>query len=144
MRAKRNKKPVAPAPAPDCPYCGQAARLMLDSSPIYHGRNFGPLWICDDCQAWVGTHKTSKRHAPLGRLANAELRAAKTKAHAAFDPLWKRKMQRDGCKQYEARAAAYAWLSEKMAIPAADTHIGMFDLAQCAQVVALCSPFHKT
>ena len=46
------------------------------------------IWHCWPCGAYVGVHKNSPDHAPLGRLANAELRKMKIKAHAAFDKLW--------------------------------------------------------
>ena len=72
-----------------CPYCGKEAEL-IDSSVIY-GRSYGMAYICFDCDAYVGTHKGTEK--PLGRLANAELRKWKMRAHDAFDPIWKsRKM----------------------------------------------------
>jgi hypothetical protein len=84
------------------------------------------------CDAWVGTHKNSPTHAPLGRLANAELRAAKRAAHAAFDPLWKGGQM--------SRSKAYALLAQKMGIDPKDSHIGMFDVEQCKTVILLCTP----
>jgi hypothetical protein len=75
----------------------------------------------------VGTHKNSKEHKPLGRLANAELRAAKKRAHAAFDPLWK--------SGHMKRGSAYAWLSDTLGIDKKDAHIGMFDVERCNAVV---------
>jgi len=63
---------------------------------------------------------------PLGRLANAELRSAKSAAHAMFDPLWKSKKMR--------RSQAYSWLAAQMKIKPEDCHIGMFDVEQCKQV----------
>jgi hypothetical protein len=65
---------------------------------------------------------------PLGDLANAPLREARMAAHAAFDPLWKTGQKR--------RGSAYAWLAEQLGIDRRDTHIGMFDEATCARVVA--------
>ena len=46
-----------------CPYCGKPATLLEDSSPIYRGTNFGPVFICWPCEAWVGVHKGT--HKPL-------------------------------------------------------------------------------
>jgi len=71
-----------------CPYCGKNA-VLTDSAVVYHGRSYGMIWLCRPCWAYVGTHKNSRKHAPLGRIANAELRDWKKKVHAAFDPLWK-------------------------------------------------------
>jgi hypothetical protein len=68
---------------------------------------------------------------PLGRLANAQLRVAKQKAHAAFDPIWK------GGKY--SRREAYNRLAKGMRIPVEDCHIGMFDVDQCKFVVYLAS-----
>ena len=68
-----------------CPYCGQVA-VLVDSSIVY-GRSFGLIYLCAPCDAYVGTHKGSPRHAPLGTLANKELREARLKAHEILDPL---------------------------------------------------------
>lgn len=66
---------------------------------------------------------------PLGRLAGARLRKAKSQAHAAFDPLW-----RDGEMD---RNQAYAWLAGELGIEPEDCHIGEFDVDTCKRVVAL-------
>lgn len=121
-----------------CDYCGQPAVLLKDSASLYHGRDFGPVWHCAPCEAWVGCHKNSPTFAPLGRLANAFLRAHKQLAHAAFDPLWEAKLRRDGCSKSAARKAAYAWLAGKMGIPVGECHIGMFDAARCMEAVRIC------
>lgn len=74
-----------------CPYCGQQASLVSGKEiypyrPDLHDRMF---WLCRPCDAYVGTHKNSKRHVPLGLLANADLRWARMRAHAVFDGYWK-------------------------------------------------------
>lgn len=128
-----------------CDYCGQKAALVKSSviyGPTYP--DFGLMWYCKDCQAWVGTHENSKDHKPLGRLANKELRTAKMQAHQAFDRLWRRKIIRDKCSKTKARKAGYAWLAAKLNIPISKCHIGMFSVEQCMQVVHVCSPFNKT
>lgn len=121
-----------------CPYCERPADLV-DSKEIY-GRSYGMAWLCRPCEAYVGCHENSKDHAPLGRLANAELRQMKIAAHAQFDPLWQRKMERERCSKSKARKAAYQWLAEQMGIEVKRCHIGMFDVEQCSQVVAICRP----
>lgn len=112
-----------------CPYCGGFARLV-DSSDVYRsGRNYGKLWACMPCGAWVGVHKNSRTFAPLGRLANAELRKAKIEAHSAFDRLWKEwDLDRD---------EAYSWLADRLGIEARECHIGMFDLEMCRRVIEI-------
>jgi hypothetical protein len=114
-----------------CPYCGDPA-VLTSSTEVYQGRDFGLIWLCRPCQAWVGVHRNSPKAAPLGRLANLSLRRAKMKAHAAFDPLWK------ADKAFGSRRQAYEWLSDAMGLPYSQTHIGMFDESQCAVVVEVC------
>ena len=118
-----------------CHYCDQAADYV-DSSEVY-GRSYGMMYLCRPCLAWVGVHKGTNK--PLGRLANKELREWKIKAHAAFDPLWKKKMLK-GFSKKEARNAGYRWLAKQMGICREDCHIGMFDVEQCKQVVEICTP----
>jgi hypothetical protein len=113
-----------------CPYCDQHAALVLGSSVYPHRADLNKLrfYICRPCDAWVGCHGSGVT--PLGRLANAELRRAKMAAHAAFDPLWKRRTMK--------RSAAYKWLADSLAIDPKDCHIGMFDVQTCERVVELC------
>lgn len=118
-------------PAPQtlyCPYCGRKAEYV-DSKVVY-GKSYGKIYLCRNCMAYVGVHRGTSK--PLGRLANAELRYWKKQAHAAFDPLW----------QYGrfkgSRNVAYVWLSKQMGTPIDKTHIGMFDVWQCKQVVSIC------
>ena len=116
-----------------CPYCGALAKLV-DSSIVY-GRSYGMIWDCRPCDAYVGVHKNSPNHAPLGRLANGKLRRSKQKAHSAFDVLWK--------NGFMPRVAAYAWLSDAMGISPKQTHIGMFDHEQCQSVIVHVNAFLK-
>lgn len=108
-----------------CPYCKRRAQLV-DSKEVYD-RSYGMIFLCRPCQAWVGCHKGTKR--PLGRLANAELRQWKSKAHLYFDRSWRGKKK--------SRGRAYELLAEKLNIDQEDAHIGMFDVEQCKKVVEL-------
>ena len=112
----------------NCDYCGKPARFV-DSAIVYHGHSYGMIYYCPDCQAWVGCHKGSD--APMGRLADAELRRWKRGAHAALDPLWRYRIIGN-------RQRVYAWLSERMGLPPEKTHIGMFDVDQCKDVIRIC------
>lgn len=123
--------------APTCPYCGRVSVFRETSFHLYANRDFGPVWECSPCRAWVGCHKGTK--VPLGRLADAKLREAKRRAHAAFDPLWIKKMQLEGCKKGRARGKGYVWLAHQLGINVKDCHIGMFDVAQCERVVEVCT-----
>lgn len=110
-----------------CPYCGQQAEYV-DSAVIY-GRSYGMVYLCRPCDAYVGVHKGTDQ--PLGRLANRELRRWRNRAHAMFDPLWQKGRFR------RRRNDAYAWLAEKMGLPKEETHIAMFDIPQCKQVIQI-------
>jgi hypothetical protein len=135
-----------------CPYCGQNSEFV-DSETIY-GKSYGMIYLCRDCDAYVGVHKGKNRS--LGRLANKELREAKKRAHLYFDHIWKRKIQmgiadepsRKHGRNYakwrdQCRKSAYTWLSEQLNIEKQYTHIGMFDIEHCEKVVELCKPFYK-
>lgn len=122
-----------------CPYC-KAKAEFVDSAEIY-GRSYGMIYLCRPCDAYVGVHKGTEK--PLGRLANAELREWKIKAHAAFDPLWKRKMIRDNCRKQVARGKGYKWLAGQLEINCSDCHIGMFDVKMCKKVIDICGKYNK-
>ena len=115
---------------PKCPYCGDLS-VLTDSAEVYGGKSYGNIWICRPCQAWVGVHKTDAYNRPLGRLANAELRRWKMKAHGAFDPLWKK-----AC--FSSRGAAYTWLAKELGLSTDTCHIGMFDVDTCKKVTEVC------
>lgn len=133
------KKP----PAPTCPYCGETA-VLTDGRPVYRTARFGHVWTCGDypnCDAYVTCHPNTTQ--PLGRLANAELRKWKKRAHAVFDPMWKAEQRRQNRKHQtlSARKRGYTWLASALKIDSADCHIGMFDVTTCQRVVELCKPY---
>ena len=126
-----------------CTYCGKPAQL-LTGNVLYPGRldfansNF---WKCFGCDAYVGCHRAGtysvvKGHRvehvgtePLGILANAQLRRAKSAVHEVFDPLWKSGLM--------GRNAAYQWLAKQLGIPKRLCHIGLFDIERCNQVIRI-------
>jgi NAD-dependent aldehyde dehydrogenases len=116
----------------DCPYCNRPVylvngKMMYPHRPDLYEKKF---YLCIPCNAYVGCHPGTTE--PLGRLANAELRAAKIAAHAAFDPLWRTVGNRK-------RSEAYRWLADKLGIRWKDCHIGMFDVETCKRVVEICN-----
>jgi hypothetical protein len=117
-----------------CPYCGTPAHLVGGDTVYPNRPDLRHLWfwICVPCDAYVGTHKNSPKHKPLGRLANANLRYWKMMAHAAFDTLWQ---HGDGNM---TRNDAYAWLALRLGIDIKACHIGMFDIDTCRSVVDIC------
>ena len=120
-----------------CPYCDKKAELVTGKEIYPHrfdlyGKFF---WLCRDCDAYVGCHPVSRQNKcssnPLGRLANAELRKSKIKAHSAFDPIWR-------CGE-KSRSEAYKWLAESLGVSRQNCHIGMFDVDMCNRVVEVCN-----
>lgn len=112
-----------------CQYCGNQANLVMGDKIYPHRKDLftKKFYICESCQAWVGTHRDGT---PLGRLANKELRLLKKKAHDSFDPLW-----RYGAKN---RQQAYRWLAKEMNLSREQCHIGMFNEEQCKKVIEIC------
>ena len=123
-----------------CPYCGKES-VYVDSSVIY-GRSYGMIYLCKDCDAYVGVHKGTDK--ALGRLANRELRTAKKAAHYYFDKIARTDLINTIYPEYipkmSNRGKAYKWLSESLNIPHEHCHIGMMDIADCMRVVELCKP----
>ena len=125
-----------------CPYCGQVPKLV-DSIVIYRQKSYGMMYLCADCNAYVGVHKGTNR--ALGRLANKELRSAKMDAHHWFDKIAMTDLCKtllDGSSKH-GRSAAYAWLAGKMQMPKEICHIGMMDVEQCRRVVSICQEYLK-
>ena len=114
---------------PVCNYCENESELVGGESIYPHRPDLFSLkfYKCDPCDAYVGTHKNTKNHEPLGRLANKDLRAAKQAAHRAFDPMWR--------DHYMKRKEAYKWLADALEIDVKDCHIGMFSESTCIDVV---------
>ena len=122
----------------NCHYCGNPAELVTGRIIYPHRPDLFDLnfWRCEPCDAYVGCHKKQGDGSqPLGRLANAELRKAKNKAHAAFDPHWQGKKQ--------SRSDAYAWLAKQLGMPVERTHIGEFDVDDCMRVVTACERINE-
>lgn len=150
---------------PLCDYCGMPARLVTGQELYPHRDDLQMVnaWKCDPCEAWVGCHRAGVRvllgttpvisdgTLPLGRLAKSDLRAAKQRAHATFDPYWKNMSDwlthpaYDPAVRYAGarRRRLYAWLAKEMGIPPHQCHIGMFDVEQCQQVVQIMSRVGK-
>lgn len=134
--------------APIC-YCGRTSEFLPSSEQLY-GVEYGPVYFCEPCYAWVGCHKGTTR--PLGIPASQEIREARRKAHAVFDPIWQSiwkdlnrahavKLGRRVPDYYgkgEARRSVYSWLADKMGIPVEECHISWFNVEECNSVIELC------
>lgn len=116
---------------PACPYCHAPAVLVTGdviyadfvSAEVAHAL----FWQCAPCDAYVGTHRNSKRAAPFGTLANKELRTMRRRVHSLLDPLW-----RSG---EMARPEAYAWLATRLGLDVKRTHVGMFREPECMAAI---------
>ena len=81
--------------------------------------------------AETAVHTSAAMAEQTSPLADATLRKWKMAAHASFDPLWKTGPFRG------RRKAAYGWLAGQMGLPVEKTHIGMFDVPQCQEVIKI-------
>ena len=107
-----------------CPYCDKEAEYS--SSLKFYGQDYKTnVYFCTPCDARVGTHKNSSK--PLGTMANSHLRVYRTKCHALIDPYWK-------SGKY-TRNAVYKRMSKVMGLTPEETHIGMFSMEQCLQLI---------
>ncbi len=118
-----------------CLYCGKRAELVNGATvyphiEILHAKMF---YLCSPCDAYVGCHPGTNK--PLGVLANAETRKARSEAHKYFDALWRNVAIG---RRAEYRRMTYEWLAEKLGINRPDCHIAHFDIAMCARVVSIC------
>lgn len=72
-------------PKVECTHCLLPSQLRFFTDKDYpYTKNYGPVYICVLCEAWVGCHKGTEQ--PLGAPANAALRQARQRVHAVFDP----------------------------------------------------------
>lgn len=113
---------------PVCPYCSKES-FLVDSKVVYGGRSYGMIWLCSPCQAWVGTHKNSSDHEPLGSLAKEGLRLLRSMTHRVFDSLWKEKGM--------SRTESYLYLQSLMEMTPEQAHIGKFNEDECQKLIDL-------
>ena len=70
-----------------------------------------------------------------GSGGNPKLRAARHRAHQAFDPIWR--------ERHMSRTDAYVWLAVQMKWPKGDCHMGMMNADECERVVILSRAYLK-
>lgn len=116
--------------------CGECKSYsdLTDGETIYPHRPdlfHKSFWKCPKCGAYCGCHRGTSE--PLGIPAGPDTRKARSKAHGAFDKLWKKP------GGVMSRTAAYKWLAAKMEIPSKECHIGVMNVWEAELVVSLCS-----
>ena len=123
-----NKKKKKKQQEMRCPFCG--GRVVFRSAEgIYHdNRKNVMLYICSHypgCDSYVRADPITKK--PIGTMADRTLREFRKEAHHSFDQLHE--------KGYMTKAEAYMWLSQKLALPLSETHIGLFGNYYCEVVM---------
>lgn len=124
-----SSRPLAPTcPVHQVPAQLRACEKVYGRVILQRGKR-KQTWCCpvDGCDHRVGCHPGT--NVPLGTMADAELRSWRSAAHRAFDPLWKARAM--------SRFEAYPILAEHLGLRVSDTHIAMFDVARCMEVVAV-------
>lgn len=118
--------------------CGKEADLVGGDKVYPHRPDLARklFYRCDGCGAYCATNEATAL--PIGRLANADGRAARQRAHAAFERLWRAKMRRDGCSERSAMLAGYRWLAGQLGIEPAACRIAALDIAACERVAQIC------
>lgn len=101
------------------------SRCPIHSLPLVcKTTRYGKRWACPQtgCTVvrWEGETSTP---------ADAETRAARQKAHVAFDALWA------GAGASMTRDEAYRWLADLMGVFQNRAHIGMADRETCERIV---------
>lgn len=119
-----------PLPTVNCGDCGAPMALAIAADGPREGR---PLWSCetDGCGATHGAHPDGT---PLGVPGDAPTRAARRRAHDAFDRLWR-------LGYVETRSDAYDWLRKTLRLSEEEAHIGRFGVDRCWFVIRLCDAF---
>lgn len=113
--------------------CGECGADM-----VLRFSKFGKFYGCTrypDCRGTHGAHPDGK---PFGTPANKETKAARIRAHRAFDSIWISRRDQLGIPKSWARRDAYSWLAVELEMKVDDCHIGMFDVETCERIVALC------
>lgn len=112
-----------------CADCG--AKMVLRVATKARGEMKGkPFYGCSSYPKCKATHGAHPDGAPMGVPGNAATKAARIRAHAAFDVLWK------GAGAVMKRGPAYVWLDDVLGLGRGKAHIGNFDEVTCDQVVA--------
>lgn len=115
-----------------CEGCKKTAELIygVDLFPGRHDLAEKPFWVCSGCESRVGCHPNT--HEPLGVLADAATRRARSEVHRALDPHWLKARNKG-----KARVAVYARLAKGLGIADHECHVGMFSTSRCREALEI-------
>jgi len=108
-----------------CPVDNEPAPWVENKAK--YGRNYGKSYMCYYCaehDTYVGCHNNTR--APLGTMADEELRKLRMAVHAKIDPLWRSGQHR--------RGDVYRHLSKLLGY---QFHTGESTKESCREVLAL-------
>lgn len=108
-----------------CPECGLPMTLRQSK--------YGPFYGCTGYPGCTCKHGAHANGSPKGIPGDAATRAARIRAHEAFDQLWKGASRR--ARRHE-RGQAYLILQEIMGMTADEAHIGRFTIEECERIIA--------
>lgn len=106
-----------------CPDCGGPMTLRPSQ---FRG---GQYYACNRWPSCRGAHGAHHDGSPKGFPGNAKTRAARIRAHDAFDRLWKT----GGMSRHEA----YAWMRQVMGMTRKQAHIAKMTADQCEALITL-------
>jgi hypothetical protein len=135
-RRRRNLPVPETGPTPLvvlCPDCGE--RMVLRNGA------WGRFWGCSAFPKCHGKHGAHPDGRPLGTPATKGVRAARIRAHTAFDQLWQK--NEFSKKALMKRKDAYSWLQQAMGLTADQAHIAHFNIEQCEQLIERVDAFLK-
>ena len=99
------------------------------------------LWLCEVCactheahqntQRWPDEGITYARGRPLGVPADRACKALRLQIHEELAVV---REQRGWSK-----SATYQWLAVALDLPRPETHIALFDISRCVQVLRICA-----
>lgn len=114
-----------------CQYC--MSETVYTNRIDENGYVHGMVYICKDCDAYVGVHKGS--NISLGSVAKSKLRSLRIVAHETIDPFF---------KEYGyTRNQVYRIIRNELDIPKDICHIGMLNEQQCQKVISLFRKKHR-
>lgn len=114
-----------------CPYCGSSVKFRSADGIYRDNSNRTMLYVCShypECDSYVRVHTGTR--VPVGSMANKKLRTLRKTAHEYFDQLYQSGLM--------DKQAAYQWLSDLIAAPLSEAHIGYLGEYYCQVVIDEC------